>query len=380
MNPPRIRSVAASLALVLVLLALDACQAIPVPVLVPASTATPIPGTPCDACAQAAQIAALTQASINVSARQAQASATADIQNAQALATSKAGTATQGAAMAEQEINAIALQAQAAATADILRAHALATYNAARATQGAALTEESLNASVLQAQAAATADRLRADALATFNSASSTQSSALTQAALQQAQVQLHLRLTAQSATQSAAATGTQQWIGALVAGTATILARAMTDQTQSAAAIAQGAADQRAEQNQGPIVFLWNWGLPIFILAAALLGLWGFWRWLKMRTTRPRITAQMVGGRLIGRARAHRLAAQLPNALRRRVWSGKAASSMTARDRSVVAPFTTESDLPAPPPPARAGVPAHDQAIEAAQPPTPDVSRIGTD
>ena len=237
----------------------------------------------------------MTQANIDLSARQAQESATADIDNAQALATYKAGTATQGAAQVEAQINPLALQAQAAATADILRAHALATFNAAKSTQGAALTQDSLNSSALQADAAGTAAVLQAVALATFNSASSTQSSAQTQVALVQTQAQLDQLLAAQSATQSAAATGTQQWIGALVGGTATTLASAGSLQTQSAAAVAQGAADQRQALNQGPILFLWKWGLPIFVLAAALLSLWGFGRWLKMHTTRQRTAGQTV-------------------------------------------------------------------------------------
>jgi hypothetical protein len=374
--PSRFPPVAAILALVLVLQALAACQAIPVPLLVPASTETLIPITPCNTCAPATQIAALTQASINTRAEQAQASATADILIAQALATSNAGTATQGAAMAEQEINAIALQAQAAATADILRAHALATANAASSTQGAALTQESLNASVLQAQAAATADRQRADALATYNSASSTQSSALTQAALQQALVQLHLRLTAQSATQNAGATATQQWMGARVAGTATTLARAMTNQTQSAVAIAQ----QREEQNQGPIVFVWKWGLPIFVVVAAMLGLWGFWRWLKMQTTRPRPVAPTVGGPLIIRERARSLAEQLPSLLRRMAWFVETESNVAAIERPVDAVVATDHSVAATPPAAMARVPASDPAIEVAQPLTPGVSQIETE
>jgi len=226
---------------------------------------------------------------MEASARNAQASATADIQNAQALASANAGTATQAAAIVQQDIGSLALQAQAAATADIMRAHALATFNAASSTQGAALTEDSRNTSALQAEAAATASVLRAAALATYNAASSTQNSALTQAAGAQAQIRLRLRLAAQADTQSAAATGTQQWMSGLIGGTATSLARAMSQQTQAAAAITQGLSEQRQAQNQGPLIFLWKWGLPAFILAVAVLGLWGFGRWLKMRTTRPR-------------------------------------------------------------------------------------------
>src|SRR5579859_4348068 len=271
------------------LLALAACNAVPAPVLVPAATGTPIPASPCPTCPQVTPVSALTQENIDASARNAQASATADIEKAQALASANAGTATQAAAIVQEEIGGIALQAQAAATADILRAHALATFNAAGSTQGAALTEDSQNASDLQAQAAGTASVLRAAALATFNAASSTQSSALTQAAAQQTQVQMRLRVAALVDTQSAAATGTQQWMGGRVGGTATSLARAMDEQTQAAAAITQRLTDQRQAQNQGPIEFVWNWGRPAFILALAVLGLWGLGRWLKMHTTRPR-------------------------------------------------------------------------------------------
>jgi hypothetical protein len=302
-------------------LGLAACKALPAPVLVPGATGTLVPATLCPTCPPVTPISALTQENMDASARNAQASATADIEKAQALASAKAGTATQAAAIVEQEIGGIALQAQAAATADILRAHALATFNAANSTQGAALTEDSRNASALQAEAAATASVLRAAALATFNSASSTQSSALTQAAGQQAQVQLRLRLAAQAATQSAAATGTQQWMAGLIGGTATTLADAMNLQTQAAAAITQRLSDQRQAQNQGPIDFLWKWGLPGFILVAALLGLWGFGRWLKMHTTRPRLLGPLTGRPLVIWEHGRGLGGYLPNLLRWLAW-----------------------------------------------------------
>jgi DMSO reductase anchor subunit len=76
------------------------------------------------------------------------------------------------------------------------------------------------------------------------------------------------------------------------MAGTATLLAHLQGPQTQAAAASSQQAADLRQAQNQGPIIFLLKWGLPLFIASAAGLGLWGFGRWLKMRTTRPRPAA----------------------------------------------------------------------------------------
>jgi hypothetical protein len=87
-------SAAEVLAFALALLILAACAAVPAPVLVPASTQAVFSSTPCNGCAPATQVAALTQANIDLSARQAQESATADIENAQALATYNAGTAT----------------------------------------------------------------------------------------------------------------------------------------------------------------------------------------------------------------------------------------------------------------------------------------------
>lgn len=361
---------AAATLVLLGLLALAACQAGPVP----ASSETQFPSTPCDPCAQATQLAALTQASINASALQAQGMATDEIQRAQALATAQAGTATQSAALAEAEIEAIALQAQAAATADILRAHALATFNAASSTQGAALTQDRINASALQAQAAATADVLRANALATFNAASSTQSSALTQAAHQQAQMQLRLRLTAEAATQSAAATGTQQWMGAMVAGTATTLARAAIQQTESAAAQEQQAADQRQTQQQGPIVFLWKWGLPLFILAGAGLCLWGLWRWLMLRTTR-----QGTGGPVILWERRRGLGEDLPSVLRWLASFIETKSFLAASTRPVDPVSEIDSDL-AHTPPATDLMPQRDQELEGVTATVPGVSPIETD
>jgi hypothetical protein len=281
-------TLALSLAL-LALLALAACQGGHNPQLAPGATATPIPLTLCPTCAQTEQVSALTQAVIDSSAHQAQAAATEDIQRAHALASANAGTTTQAAAMVAADVNGLALQAQAAATADIQRAQALATLNAANSTQAAALTQDSQHTSQLQAAAAGTASVLAGQALATIQAAGATQGSALTQAALAQDQAQFQARLTAQAATQSAAATGTQAWMGARVAGTATILARVLAPQTQAAEASTQQAADQRQAQTQGPLMFLLKWGLPIFIAAAAGLGLWGFGRWLKMRTTRPR-------------------------------------------------------------------------------------------
>jgi len=342
------------LALALVLLPVAACQAWLVPLLVRAPTETPFSNASCGACDQATQIPALTQANISLSAQQAQATATAGIQMAHALASANAATATQSAVQAEQDIGAIALQAQAAATADILRAQALATANAASSTQGAALTQVSLNASAQQAAAAASAAAVKAEALATANAASSTQASALTQAALVQTQVQRRMRFVAQSATQSVAATGTQQWLGAQVAGTATMLARAMIDQTQSAATVARQAAGRRQEQNQAPLVFMWKWGLPIFIVAVAALSLWGFWRWLRIHTARPRTVARPASGSVTIRARTGSLAESLANRLRGMAWFAERRSTAPAGAGAVVVSAS-------PPEPAVAATPGAD-------------------
>jgi len=242
---------------ILALVALLVWSASKVPAVSP-SAPTPaetlVPTLPCEACAQAALAAALTQEKINLSALQAQATATADILRANTLATSNAAASTQGVALTQEKVNANALQAQAAATADILRAHTLATSNAVAATQSAAQTQEKLDANVLQAQVAATADMLRANTLATS-------SAAQTEAVLQQFRLQL---------TSGAA---TQQRIAQMVAGTATAIAGIAALQAQSDVA-----------QRQEPSALLWMWVAPIFILVAVVLSLWGLSRWLAQR------------------------------------------------------------------------------------------------
>jgi hypothetical protein len=218
---------------------------------------TLVPTLPCEACAQATLAAALTQEKINLSALQAQATATADILRANSLATSNAAASTQGVALTQEKVNANALQAQAAATAEILRAHTLATSNAVAATQSAAQTQEKLDADVLQAQVAATADMLRASTLAT--SSRSRDASAERPGHHQQFRLQL---------TSGAA---TQQRIANRVAGTATAIAGVAALQAQSDAA-----------QRQEPSALLWV--APIFILVAGVLSLWGLSRWLAQR------------------------------------------------------------------------------------------------
>ena len=65
----------------------------------------------------------------------------------------------------------------------------------------------------------------------------------------------------------------------------------------------------------------MWKWGLPIFIVAVAILGLWGLWRWLRIHTTRPRHVGQPAGGLVIIRERAGSLAESLPNLPRWIAW-----------------------------------------------------------
>src|SRR6185295_3894032 len=91
--PRRAAAVSATLALGLALLVLSACQGGSAPQLAPGATSTLIQMTLCPACAQTAQVSALTQAAIIIRAQQAQAAATAAIQQAHALASARAGTA-----------------------------------------------------------------------------------------------------------------------------------------------------------------------------------------------------------------------------------------------------------------------------------------------
>ena len=143
----------------------------------------------------------------------------------------------------------------------------------------AAQTQEQYNADI---QAVATAEIVRANAQATLVAAGSTQSAALTQDAFRQTQVQ------------------EQQNKDAFTAGTQTAVANLIATQTQSAVSTSQWYADQsrqREEQRQGLIVFLWKWGLPVFVVVIfAGLCLWGFWYWLKIQQHRQRIDGQPIG------------------------------------------------------------------------------------
>jgi hypothetical protein len=185
--------------------------------------------------------------------------------------------ATLSAALTQEKTNA---DSQAAATAEIARANAQATLNSANATLSAAQTQEQNNADAIAAQLAGTAEIVRANAQATLNSAGSTQSAALTQAGHD-------LQGTEAAGTQGVEAVMTQQNRNDLAASTQTAVANNIATQTQVAAATSQWYADQarqRDEQWGGPLTFLWTWCFPIFILLLGGLGLWGFWRWLKIQ------------------------------------------------------------------------------------------------
>jgi len=175
---------------------------------------------------------------------------------------------------------------QAVATAEIVRGNAQATLDSANATLRAVQTQNQSNSNVVSAQLAATAAIVRANAQATLNSAGATRSAALTQDAIRQTQM-------ADQATTNAEAVVNQQNKDELSADTQTAVANNIATQTQVAAATSQWYADQarqRQEQRAGPISFLWTWCLPVFIVFFAAVGLWGFWRWLKIKQATPTV------------------------------------------------------------------------------------------
>ncbi|NCP86709.1 MAG: hypothetical protein CO094_12930 [Anaerolineae bacterium CG_4_9_14_3_um_filter_57_17] len=176
------------------------------------------------------------------------------------------------------------VDAQAAATAEIMRANAQATLDASGLTLSAALTQEQNNANIIAAQVAATAAIVRANAQATLSAAGSTQSAALTQDVISQTQM-------AGLATAAAQATFSQQNRNDIAAGTQTAVAEYIATQTQSAVATEQKYADQR----QVPLNFLWMGCLPLFVIAIAFVGLWFFWRWMKIWENQQRIEMQPV-------------------------------------------------------------------------------------
>jgi hypothetical protein len=228
------------------ILILSACfTATPSPELLAAQAQTNVP---CEACAQATLIVALTQEKNNAND-------------------------------------------QAAATAEVGRMKAQATLDSANATLGAAQTQDQNSANIVAAQIAATAEIVRANAQATLISAGSTQSAALTADAIRQTQM-------ADLATTGAQVVVNQQNSDKLAADTQTAVANNIATQTQVAVATSQWYLDrsrQRDEQRQGPIAFLWMWCLPMFILLFGGLILWGLWRWLKIQQSNQRILEQPV-------------------------------------------------------------------------------------
>jgi hypothetical protein len=186
--------------------------------------------------------------------------------------------------------------AQAAATAAIMRANAQATLNSSSATLSAAQTQEQGNANIIAAAAAATDAIVRANAQATLVAAGSTQGAALTQDAIRQTQAQDSLLVTAVQSTQNAIGTVTQQNNNILANSTQTAVANNIATQTQAAVATSQWYADQarqRDEQRQEPLTLLWLWCPPIFLIAIALVCLFFFGRWMKIRETQQRLEIQ---------------------------------------------------------------------------------------
>jgi hypothetical protein len=180
---------------------------------------------------------------------------------------------------------------QAAATAEVGRMNAQATLDSANATLSAAQTQDQNSANIVAAQIEATAEIVRANAQATLMSAASTQSAALTADAIRQTQM-------ADLATTGAQVIVNQQNSDKLAAATQTAVADNIATQTQIAVATSQWYRDrsrQRDEQRQGPIAFLWMWCLPMFILVLGGLILWGVWRWLRIQQSNQRILEQHV-------------------------------------------------------------------------------------
>jgi hypothetical protein len=186
-------------------------------------------------------------------------------------------------AMTQQQINA---DNQVVAAAEVVRANAQATLNSANATLSAVQTQQQNDANVIAAQIAATAEIVRANAQATLISAGSTQNAALTADAIHQTQM-------ADLATTGAQAIVNQQYKDELAASTQTAIANVIATQGQAAAATSQWYVDQgrqREEQRQGPITFLWVWCLPVFIVLLAGLVLWGVWRRLRIQQANQHI------------------------------------------------------------------------------------------
>jgi hypothetical protein len=182
---------------------------------------------------------------------------------------------------------------QAAATAAIVQANAQATLDSANATLGAAQTQAKNINDIIAVQMASTAAIVRANAQATMVAAGSTQRAALTQDAIIQTQTEYAQQVTQAVGTQSAQAILIQQNKNDLAASTQTAVANNIATQTQVAVATSQWYSDQsrqRQERIRRSVGALWMWCFPVFILLIAVLAVWGFWRWLKIRQANQRI------------------------------------------------------------------------------------------
>ncbi len=202
---------------------------------------------------------------------QVDATATADVLQAQQRATSIAAISTDNAGLLQAEADATRLQAQQTATADILQAQLRATAHAAASTQAVAQTQVQIGIDAQYAGETATADILLAQARATANAAASTQSAGAT--------------LTQQSTEAGAAL------IGTAVAGTSTAIAQTVVAGTQAVIATAQRRAEQvqaDAAEQARTVDFLWNWGPILLVVALLIFGVWAFWHWEVRRRRQP--------------------------------------------------------------------------------------------
>ncbi len=195
------------------------------------------------------------------------------------------------------------LDQQALATAKIVGGYAQATLNSVNATLSAAQAQKENDASIIAAEIAATAEVAQANAKATLVSAGSTQSAALTQDSIEQTRVLYNQQISADLATEDAAVMLTQQYYSFL-------MANQNATETQSAVETLQSNAietNQLEEQRQGTLSFLWKLWLTVFLLLFAGLGLWGFWRWLEMRSEAIENDPQVSASRYLNRGRPDR-------------------------------------------------------------------------
>jgi hypothetical protein len=182
---------------------------------------------------------------------------------------------------------------QAAATAAIVQANAQATLDSANATLSSAQTQAKNINDIIAAQMAGTAAIVRANARATVVAADSTQRAALTQDAIIQTQTEYALQVTQAAGTQNAQAILIQQNKNDLAAATQTAVANNIATQTQVAVATSQWYTDQsrqRQEKARSSFASLLLWIFPVIIVLLAVLVVWGFWRWLRIRQANQRI------------------------------------------------------------------------------------------